>query len=175
MFRHPCVLFRHISFFLSIKKHWKKTVIIKTIVEKNVIIILRFRVCKILMRGSRDGTVVRVLASHQCVPGLIPRSGVTCGLSLLLVLYSAPRAFLQVLQFSPLLKKPTFPNSSLNWSWNTFLNEFLWNPWCSVAKQIVYLHIYFFFGIYLQKNHLFCFRILVKDELLTWSEEVGRP
>ena len=36
--------------------------------------------------GSRDGTVVRALASHQCVPGSIPRHSVICGLSLLLVL-----------------------------------------------------------------------------------------
>ena len=43
--------------------------------------------------GSRDGAVVRALASHQCVPGSIPAPGVICGLSLLLVLYSAPRGF----------------------------------------------------------------------------------
>ena len=40
---------------------------------------------------SRDGAVVRALASHQWVPGSIPGPGVVCGLSLLLVLYSAPR------------------------------------------------------------------------------------
>ena len=33
--------------------------------------------------GCRDGAVVRALASHQCGPGSIPRSGVKCGLSLL--------------------------------------------------------------------------------------------
>ena len=32
--------------------------------------------------GSRDGTVVRALASHQCGPGSIPGLGVICGLSL---------------------------------------------------------------------------------------------
>ena len=37
--------------------------------------------------------MVRALASHQCVPGSIPGPGVICGLSLLLVLYSAPRGF----------------------------------------------------------------------------------
>ena len=36
--------------------------------------------------GSRVGAVMRALASHQCVPGSIPRPGVICGLSLLLVL-----------------------------------------------------------------------------------------
>ena len=50
-----------------------------------------------------DDAVVRALASHQCGPGSIPRSGVICGLSLL-VLYSAPRDFLRVLRF-PLSSK----------------------------------------------------------------------
>ena len=53
--------------------------------------------------GCRDGAVVRALASHQCGPGSIPRLGVICGLSLL-VLYSAPKGFLQVLRF-PLSSK----------------------------------------------------------------------
>ena len=53
--------------------------------------------------GCRDGAVVRALASHQCGPASIPRSGVICGLSLL-VLYSAPRGFLRVLRF-PLFSK----------------------------------------------------------------------
>ena len=43
--------------------------------------------------GSRVGAVVRVLASHQCVPGSIPGPGVICGLSLLLVLFLAARGF----------------------------------------------------------------------------------
>ena len=49
-------------------------------------------------RSCRDGRVVRALASHQCGPGSIPRSGVICELSLL-VLYSAPRGFLRVIRF----------------------------------------------------------------------------
>ena len=45
--------------------------------------------------------MVRALTSHQCNPGLIPRFGVICGLSLL-VFYSALRGF-------PLgIQKPTF-------------------------------------------------------------------
>ena len=48
--------------------------------------------------GCRDGAVVRAPASHQCGPGSVPRLGVICGLSLL-VLYSAPRGFLRVLRF----------------------------------------------------------------------------
>ena len=44
-------------------------------------------------RGSGDGKVLRVLASHQCGPGSIPGLGVICGLSLLVVLVLAPRGF----------------------------------------------------------------------------------
>ena len=51
-----------------------------------------FLVC-IIYIWSRDCTVVRVLASHQYGLGLIPRLGVICGLSLLLVLVLAPRGF----------------------------------------------------------------------------------
>ena len=43
--------------------------------------------------GSRDGAVVRALASHQCGLGWIPGLGVICGLSLLLVLVLTPRFF----------------------------------------------------------------------------------
>ena len=43
--------------------------------------------------GSRDGTVVRALASYHCGLGLIPRPGVTCGLSLLLVLLLTLKVF----------------------------------------------------------------------------------
>jgi len=56
------------------------------------------------VQGSRDGVVVRALASHQCGPGSIPGRGVICGLSLFLVLVLAPRVFLQVLWFSSLHK-----------------------------------------------------------------------
>ena len=59
-------------------------------------------------KGSRDGAVVRALASHQCGPGSIPGPGVICGLSLLLVLVPAPRVFLRVLRFSSLHKNQHF-------------------------------------------------------------------
>ena len=48
--------------------------------------------------------MVRALASHRCGPGSIPGPGVTCGLSLLLVLVLARRVFLRVLRFSSLHK-----------------------------------------------------------------------
>ena len=48
----------------------------------------------LLLLGSRDGAVFEHLsamqASHQCGPGSIPRLGVKCGLSLLLILFLAP-------------------------------------------------------------------------------------
>ena len=56
--------------------------------------------------GSRDGAVVRALASHQCGLGSIPGLGVICGLSLLLVLISAPRVFLRYSGFPPSTKIP---------------------------------------------------------------------
>ena len=57
--------------------------------------------------GSRVGAVVRALAFHQCVPGSIPRPGVICGLSLL-VLYSASRGFSPGTPVFPSPQKPTF-------------------------------------------------------------------
>ena len=56
--------------------------------------------------GCRDDAVVKALASHQCGQGSIPRSGVKCGLSLL-VPFSAPRGFLRVLRF------PLFPKTKI--------------------------------------------------------------
>ena len=61
------------------------------------------------LRGSRDGAVVRALASHQCRPESIPELRVTCRSSLLLVLVLAPRGFSP---FSRLVKNKTFPNSN---------------------------------------------------------------
>ena len=56
--------------------------------------------------GSRNGAVVRVVASQQCRPGSIEFPGVDalCWLNLLLILVSALRVFLRVLQFSSLHK-----------------------------------------------------------------------
>ena len=54
--------------------------------------------------GSRGGVVVRVLASHQCVPGSIPGHGVICGLSLLLVLVLLRGFFSRFSSFPPSAK-----------------------------------------------------------------------
>ena len=56
--------------------------------------------------GSRDGAVVRALASHQCGPGSILGLGVIPGLSLLLVLVFSPSGF------SP--GTPVFPSPKKN-------------------------------------------------------------
>ena len=37
--------------------------------------------CNCKLTGSRDGAMVRALASHQCGPGSIPGLGVVCELS----------------------------------------------------------------------------------------------
>ena len=46
-----------------------------------------------IFEGSRDGAVVRTLASHQCGPGSIPGPGVICWLSLLSAVILALRGF----------------------------------------------------------------------------------
>ena len=64
--------------------------------------------------GCRNDAVMRAPASHQCGPGSIPRSGVICGLSLL-VIYSAQRGFLRVLRF------PLTPKTKI-WIWLDCVN-----------------------------------------------------
>ena len=60
--------------------------------------------------GSRDGAVVRALASHQCGPGSTPGPGVICGLSMLLVLLLALRGFSPGTPVFPSPQKLTLPN-----------------------------------------------------------------
>ena len=59
--------------------------------------------------------MVRALASHQCVLGSIPGPGVICGLSLVLVRYSAPRGFSLGTLVFPSHQKPTLLNSNSIW------------------------------------------------------------
>ena len=69
--------------------------------------------------GSRDGAVVRALASHQCGPGSIPRLGTIyiCGLSLLLVPRPCSEGFFSgYSSFFSLLKKLTLLNSNSTWN-----------------------------------------------------------
>ena len=78
--------------------------------------------------GSRDGAVVRALASHQCGTSSIPDSRTRrhmCRLSLLLVLVLAPRGFSPGSLVSPSPQKPTLLN--FNWIWkDLFLFIFIY-------------------------------------------------
>ena len=76
-------------------------------------------------KGARDCAVVRALASHQCVPGSTPGVDTICGLSLLLVLFFAPRGFSPGTPVFPSPQKPTLPNSNSIWNARTRLNEFI--------------------------------------------------
>ena len=80
-------------------------------ITQNIILLRSYNI----YLGSRVGAVVRALASHQCVPGSIPGPGVICGLSLLLVLCSAPRGFSPGTPVFPSHQKPTLLNSNSIW------------------------------------------------------------
>ena len=97
--------------------------------------------------GSRDGSVVRALAFHQCGPGSIPGLGVICGLSLLLVLFSAPRGFSPGTPVFPSPQKPTFPNSNLIRMQDLPENHFAVSG-ASWVNIIIYLFIYLFINIF---------------------------
>ena len=68
-----------------------------------------------MLLESRDGAVVRALASHHSGPGSIPGLGVICGLSLLLVLVLASRGFSRGTPVFPSPQKPTLRNSNSIW------------------------------------------------------------
>ena len=80
------------------------------------------------------------------VPGSIPGPGVTCGMSLLLVLALALRGFSPGTPVFPLRKNRHFQIPIRSWNARTFLNEFLWTPWFSVGKQITLLLLLTFGG-----------------------------
>ena len=63
------------------------------------------------------------LAFHQCVPGSIPGPGVLCGLSLLLVLFLAPRGFSPGTPVFSSPQNPTFPNSNSIWNCQALYHE----------------------------------------------------
>ena len=86
--------------------------------------------------------VVRALASHQCGPVSNPGINTICGLSLLLVLFLAPRGFSQGSTVFPFPRKPALPNSNSIWNAWTRFNEFLRTPKCSVGKQITNSNYY---------------------------------
>ena len=56
---------------------------INVYMEHNLNILLQSQ--PVTCSGSRDGALVRAVASNQCSPGLIPKVEATYGLSLLLI------------------------------------------------------------------------------------------
>lgn len=82
---------------------------------------------------SRDGRVVRLLASQQSGPGSIPGYDIKCGWSLLFVLVLTPRHFSPGTGFFPLLKKSTFSNYNSIWlvspNSHSKLNAVNLRPW----------------------------------------------
>ena len=89
---------------------------------------------------------MRALAAYQCGPGSYPCVDVICGLSLLLILSSAPRGFPLSTPVYPSPQKPTFPNS--NSTRNQVDEEPLWG--CATSQSslfIIYLFIYLFITI----------------------------
>ena len=100
--------------------------------------------CQDRGRGSKGGTVVRALASHQCGPGSTPgvNTIIWVSISLLLVLSLAPRGFSPgTLVFSS-PQKQTFPNSK------STRNQVDEEPLCGCAtcKLLFILFILFHFN-----------------------------
>ena len=113
-------------------------------------------------------TRVRVLASHQCGPGSIPRLGVKCGLKLLLVLVLAPRDFSLGTPVFPSPQKPTFPNSNLiqnpRATGLTVATDCQVSP--SLNKVDLFIYLFIYLSIYLF-NYLFLQSINVLKKLET--------
>ena len=86
--------------------------------------------------------MVRTLASHQCGPGSNLGVDAICGLSLLLVLFFAPRGFFSGYSGFPSPQKPTFPNS------NSTRNKVDEEPLCGNATSKS-LFIYYLFMLLL--------------------------
>ena len=86
--------------------------------------------------------MVRTLASHQCGPGSNLGVDAICGLSLLLVLFFAPRGFSPGTPVFPSPQKPTFPNS------NSTRNKVDEEPLCGNATSKS-LFIYYLFMLLL--------------------------
>ena len=100
------------------------------------------------IQGSRVGAVARALASHQCVPGSILGPSVMWVEFVVGSPHCSERFFSGYSGF-PLSFKTHFQIPIRSWNAPAFLNEFLWTFWCSVGKQITYLHLHFLFDILL--------------------------
>ena len=91
----------------------------------------------LIIRASRDGAVVRALASHQCSLGSIRGPGVICGLSLLLVVVPAPRV---------LSRLSSFPTSTKTLP----ISYSIWKQWMKshFVEMPLQIPIYYFIIIY---------------------------
>ena len=110
-----------------------------------------------IIRGSRVWAVVRASASHQCGPGSIPRPGVLCGLSLLLVLYSAPGEFFSEYSGFPLSLQNTKLNIFSKFQFNPGKYRHFWTSSCELlaAPWVNKLH-YFTFTFTHECVHIQC-------------------
>ena len=93
--------------------------------------------------------MVRALACHRCDSGSIPGLDAICGLSLLLVLFSAPRGFSPGTPVFHSPQKPTFPYSNLI---QISVDE---EPLCGGATANS--HYYYYYYYYLLFYELECF------------------
>ena len=89
--------------------------------------------------------MVRVLASHQCVPGSIPGPGVICGLSLLFVLLR--RFFSGFSGFSPSAKTNI---SKFQFDWEFEGHEFIGLSDCRVSPSLNKVDLISFDGTHLE-------------------------
>ena len=87
--------------------------------------------------GTKGGTVVREVGSHQCSPRSRPVVDAIYGLSLFLVLSFAPWVFFPGYSSFPLSPKTNTSKSQFDLErTDTFSNELVRTPLCSVCKQI---------------------------------------
>ena len=121
---------------------------------------LTFCESKSLWVGSKDGVVVIALASH-----LRARVRASCGLSWLLVLYSAPRGFSPGSPVFPSPQKSTFPNSNLIGCRTSLKTTFRW-----VELPLVNINIYYFI---IYSSPLFIlFIIIYSSQLFDLSKHI---
>ena len=100
--------------------------------------------------------MVRALASQQCGPGSNPGVDAICGLSLLLVLYLAPRGFSPGTPVFPSPQKPTFSNS------NSTRNQVDEEPLCGCAScKSLFIYLFIYFSGSCLRKALFIFFLIV--------------
>ena len=93
-----------------------------------------------MIRGARDGAVVRAIAPRQCGPGSNPGGDAICVLSLLLVLSFALRGFSPGSPVFSSPQKTTFPNS------NSTKNQVDEEPLCGRATaKLLFIYLFYLF------------------------------